>query len=112
MVRIIPGDEVRVASSGIEGIVLTAHAGRLTVAPPRGRARVARDVVLVTSYELRLARQCADRGMSALRADDAEAARSHAEHAKRYYGLAVRRGVDHHTELDLTGSRISHLLEV
>lgn len=109
--RIIPGDEVRVVSSGVEGIVLTAHAGRLSVAPPRGRARVARDVVLVTSYELRLARQCADRGLSALRADDVEAARSHAEHAQRYHEKAVCRAVDHHTELALTGSRISHLLE-
>lgn len=110
--RIIPGDTVRIVSSGVEGIVLTAHAGRLSVAPPRGRARIARDVVLVTSYELRLARQCADRGLSALRADDVEAARSHAEHAKRYYGKALRRAVDHRTELALTGSRISHLLEV
>ena len=109
--RIIPGDEVRVVSSAVEGIVLTVHAGRLSVAPPRVRARIARDVVLVTSYELRLARQCADRGLSALRADDVAAARSHALHAKRYYGLALRRDVDHHTELALTGSRIFHLLE-
>lgn len=109
--RIIPGDAVRIVSSGVEGIVLTAHAGRLSVAPEHGRARIARDVVLVTSYELRLARQCADRGMSALRADDADTARSHATHAQRYHGKAVRRAVDHHTELALTGSRISHLLE-
>lgn len=110
--KVIPGDTVRILSSGVEGVVLTAHAGRLSVAPERGRARIARDVVLVTSYELRLARQCADRGMSALRADDVPGARTHAGHAQRYYGKALRRAVDHHTELDLTGSRISHLLEV
>lgn len=110
--RIISGDTVRIVSSAVEGIVLTVHHGRLLVAPERGRARIARDVELVTSYELRLARQCADRGMSALRADDVDAARSHAEHASRYHEKAVRRAVDHHTELALTGSRISHLLEV
>lgn len=110
--KIIPGDVVRVLSSGTEGTVRTAHRGRLSVAPERGRARIARDVVLVASYELTLAREAADRGLAALRAGDTRAARSHALHAKRYYGLALRRDVDHHTELALTGSRISHLLEV
>lgn len=107
--KVIPGDVVRIPSSGTEGTVETAHMGRFTVRPRHGRARIARDVVLVSSYELELARRCADRGLMALRAGDDDSARYHGSHGRRHLDKAIRRGVDHRTELALTEQRIADL---